>query len=299
MAARLARTRPPARTDRFSRDKETDMAAQKTTVVGVLGAGRMGMPIIGHLIHSGFEVLVYDVDAGKEAAVAEQGARFVSTAAEIAAGCDTVMVCVGYEEQLHAMMHGSEGMLGSLNEGAVIAVLSTVSPEAMQELSEEGAKHGLHVVDAPVCRGSWAADRGELLSLLGGTEEATERFTEVARAYSADIVRLGDIGSGQVGKAINNLILWACLVANHEGLALAKRYGVDIDVMREALKMSSADNHALGNWNKQTMAWAEDDMKIVQEMAVNTGISLPQAAVNREICRVLKPRRYDLDRYGI
>ena len=83
-----------------------------------------------------------------------------------------------------------------------------------------------------------------------------------------------------------------------EGLALAQRYGVDIDVLRSALQLSSAANHALDNWNNQTMAWAEDDMKIVSEMSVVAGIGLPQTAVNREVCRVLKPRRYDLAQYG-
>lgn len=274
------------------------MAAEQKTV-GVLGAGRMGMPIIGHLVRHGFTVLVHDVDPGKEQAVGERGARFVPSTEDIARDCDTVMVCVGYEEQLRELMLGEAGMIGDLREGAVVAVLSTVSPESMRSLAEEGQKHGVHVVDAPVARGSWAADAGELLSLLGGTEEAVARFTEVADAYSADVVRTGDIGAGQVAKAVNNLILWACLVADHEGLALAKRYGVDVDALREALKMSSAANHALDNWNNQTMAWAEDDMKIVAEMASTTGIGLPQAAVNREVCRVLKPHRYDLDKYGV
>jgi 3-hydroxyisobutyrate dehydrogenase len=273
------------------------MAAEQTTV-GVLGAGRMGMPIIGHLVRRGFTVLVHDVDPGKESAVTERGGRFVPSRDDIVSACDTVMVCVGYEEQLRESMLGDNGMLGGLREGCVVAVLSPVSPETMRTLAEAAQKYGVHVVDAPVCRGSWAADAGELLSLLGGTEEAVAKFTEVANAYSTDVVRTGDIGAGQVAKAVNNLILWACLVADHEGLALAQRHGVDIDVLREALKMSSASNHALDNWNNQTMAWAEDDMKIVSEMAAATGIGLPQAAVNREICRVLKPRRYDLGRYG-
>ena len=267
--------------------------------VGVLGAGRMGLPIIGHLVRAGFPVLVYDVDPAKKEAVSDKGATFTDNSGDLAAECDTVLVCVGYEEQLNDLMLGTGGMLGQLSKGALVAVLSTVSPPGMRRLSEAAAPHGVDVVDAPVCRGSWAADAGELLSLLGGTEAAVARFTAVAGAYSADVVRLGDIGAGQVGKAVNNLILWACLVADHEGLALARRFGVDIDKMRAALQMSSADNHALGNWGNQTMAWAEDDMKIVQEMAVEAGIGLPQSAVNREICRVLKPRRYQLDNYGL
>lgn len=266
--------------------------------VGVLGAGRMGLPIIGHLVRAGFPVVVYDIDPAKKDPVAERGASFVTDRDDVARQCRTVLVCVGYEEQLHDMMLGERGMLGQLPRGALVAVLSTVSPAGMERLSAAAEPHGIDVVDAPVCRGSWAADAGELLSLLGGTEAAVARFTPVARAYSSDVVRTGEIGAGQVGKAINNLILWACLVADHEGLALAQRFGVDIDKLRTALQMSSAANHALDNWGNQTMAWAEDDMKIVQQMAVDAGISLPQTALNREICRVLKPRRYQLGKYG-
>jgi 3-hydroxyisobutyrate dehydrogenase len=112
------------------------------------------------------------------------------------------------------------------------------------------------------------------------------------------VVRVGGPGAGQVGKAVNNLILWACLVADHEGLALGQRFGLDTEQLRTALRMSSAANHALDNWGHQTMAWFEDDLKIVQEMAAATGLGLPQAALNREICRVLKPHRYQLEQYG-
>jgi 3-hydroxyisobutyrate dehydrogenase len=272
-------------------------SAEKQTI-GVLGAGRMGQPVIGHLVRAGYPVLVYDVDPAKKEAVTDKGATFVTTTADVAAQCTTVLVCVGYEEQLDELMLGEAGLLARLPGGALVAVLSTVSAAGMQRLSEAAAPHGIDVVDAPVCRGSWAADAGQLLSLLGGTEAAASRFAEVAGAYSADVVRLGDVGAGQIGKAVNNLILWACLVADHEGLALAQRYGVDLDKLRGAMQMSSAANHALDNWGNQTMAWFEDDLKIVQDMAVEVGIGLPQSALNREICRVLKPRRYQLDQYG-
>jgi 3-hydroxyisobutyrate dehydrogenase-like beta-hydroxyacid dehydrogenase len=92
--------------------------------------------------------------------------------------------------------------------------------------------------------------------------------------------------------------MWACLVADHEGLALAQRYGVDVEMLRKALGLSSAANAALEKWGTQTMAWAEDDMDIVAEMAAECGLSLPQATLNSEICRALKPRRFKLDQYG-
>ena len=156
----------------------------------------------------------------------------------------------------------------------------------------------MHLIDAPVCRGGGAADRGELLSFAGGPADVVEQVTPVLRAYSSDVVRTGDVGTGQVAKAVNNMILWACLVADHEALALATHYGVDLEALRAALLTSSSANTALANWGQQTMAWAEDDLHIVAGMAAEAGLALPQSGVNREICRALKPRRYQLPEYG-
>lgn len=275
------------------------MTAAAPQRVGVLGAGRMGLPIIGHLVRAGYEATVYDPDPAKREPVTSSGASFATGSGDVAERCGTILACVGYEEQLNEIMLGEGGMIDRLPVGALVAVLSTVSPAGMRRLQQAAQPQGIDIVDAPVCRGRLAADAGELLSLLGGTEAATAKFTPVAKAYSSDVVRLGDVGAGQVGKAVNNLVLWACLVADHEGLALAQRFGVDIAELRSALQMSSAANHALGNWGNQTMAWAEDDMKIVQDMAAEVGISLPQTALNREISRVLRPRRYQVDKYGL
>lgn len=212
------------------------METAQARTVGVLGAGRMGLPVIGHLVRAGFPVVVHDTDPGKRPTVTGKGAEFTKDPGDLADRCETVLACVGYEEQLAEVMLGegqsNGGMLRRRPAGSLVAVLSTVSPAFMRRLDAAAAPHGVDVVDAPVCRGSWAADAGQLLSLVGGTEAAAARFTPVARAYSSDVVRLGDVGAGQVGKAVNNLILWACLVADHEGLALAHRFGVDTDQLR-------------------------------------------------------------------
>jgi 3-hydroxyisobutyrate dehydrogenase-like beta-hydroxyacid dehydrogenase len=154
------------------------------------------------------------------------------------------------------------------------------------------------VVDATMCRGGRAADDGTLLCFVGGDAATLERLRPVLGAFASDIVPTGTVGSAQVAKAANNLILWACLVADHEALALARSQGLDIEQLRQALLISSAANDALAKWGTQTMAWAEDDMAIVADMARECGLELPQAEVTREICQALKPRRYQLDKYG-
>ena len=263
--------------------------------VGVIGAGRMGTPIIGHLVKKGFSTRACDLNPERESAVNTLGAEWVCDPALLAAQSEVILVCVGFDAEVRALF-ADGGPLRNAKAGSIVAILSTVRPETVQELA--ALPSGLFVVDSTVCRGGMAADTGTLLSFVGGAANVVARLTPVLRAYSSDVVHTGGVGTAQVAKAANNLILWACLVADHEALALAKHYGMDIDVLRKALMMSSAENHALEVWGKQSMAWAEDDMVIVGQMAAKAGLSLPQAGLNREICRALKPKRYELDKYG-
>ena len=265
--------------------------------VGVVGAGRMGMPIIGHLARTGFTVLAHDLDTGKRPEAERRGAGWTDDATEIARVAGAVLVCVGFDSEVQELL-AIGGPLRAAKPGTIIAILATISPKTMQRLATELVAADIAIVDAPVCRGGQAADAGTLLTFVGGAPEVVARLTPVLKAYSADIVSVGAVGTAQVAKAVNNLILWACLVANHEGLALAQRHNVDVEALRRALLTSSATNGALANWGNQTMAWADDDMAIVAEMADDCGLSLPQAGVVREICRALKPRRYQLDEYG-
>jgi 3-hydroxyisobutyrate dehydrogenase-like beta-hydroxyacid dehydrogenase len=265
--------------------------------VGVIGAGRMGTPIIGHLVRKGFATRVFDVNAARADAVKALGAKWAGSPEALSAESDVVLICVGFDREVQDLL-ANDGPLRAARPGTIVAILSTIHPRTMQRLAYETAGSGLLVVDSTVCRGGEAADQGTLLSFVGGSAEVVARLTPVLRAYSADVVHTGGVGTAQVAKAANNLILWACLVADHEALALAHHYGADIEVLRKSLMLSSCANGPLEKWGTQTMAWAEDDMAIIAEMAAQAGIALPQAGVNREICRTLKPKRYKLEQYG-
>jgi 3-hydroxyisobutyrate dehydrogenase-like beta-hydroxyacid dehydrogenase len=273
------------------------MTTTNSISVGVIGAGRMGAPIIGHLVRKGFDTTACDLDAGKQALVAGHGAKWAASPAELATTCSVILICVGFDREVRELL-ADDGPLRGARPGSIVAILSTVVPETVQQLAEQLSPRDVHVVDSTVCRGGWAADNGTLLSFVGGPAAVVERLTPVLQAYSADVVHTGGVGTAQVAKAVNNMILWACLVADHEGLALAQRYGADVEALRKALLMSSCVNGPLEKWGQQSMAWAEDDMAIVSEMAAKAGIALPQAGINRELCRAMKPRRYQLEKYG-
>jgi 3-hydroxyisobutyrate dehydrogenase len=260
--------------------------------VGVIGAGRMGLPIVGHLAKKGFRTLATDVNPSRKTMVEATGASWAPDAPALARDSDFVLVCVGFDHEVRELLEQNREAL----KGSIVAILSTILPKSVQEFAN--TNRDFDVIDSTVCRGGDAADKGTLLSFVGGPKDVVERITPVLKAYSSDVVHTGGVGSAQVAKAVNNLIMWACLVADHEGLALAKRCGLDVEMLRKALGMSSAANAALEKWGTQTMAWAEDDMAIVAQMAADGGLALPQADLNREICRALKPRRFELDEYG-
>jgi 3-hydroxyisobutyrate dehydrogenase-like beta-hydroxyacid dehydrogenase len=266
--------------------------------VGFIGAGRMGQPMIGHVAAAGFDVSVYDIDPAKQVIVEQRKAKWEGDARALARSSDAILICVGFDRELRELFSPT-GPLRDARRGTIVAVLSTVHPKTVIELAEQGSKRGIRLLDSTVCRGGKAADEGTLLSFVGGDADDVSRLRPVLASYSTDIVHTGGAGTAQVAKAANNMVMWACLIADHEALALAQRYGMDVEKLREALQLSSADNYVLRNWKVNTMAWAEDDMEIVQQMAADRGMALPQAGLNRELCRMLKPKRFKLDEYGV
>jgi 3-hydroxyisobutyrate dehydrogenase len=263
--------------------------------IGVIGAGRIGQPIVGHLIRHGFAVQACDIDEAKRPAIEERGGRW-ATFDELTRSAQAILICVGYDHELRELI--ANGLASQPPSGTIVAVLSTVNPRSVQELDARARPAGIAVVDATLCRGARAADAGTLLSFVAGERDVVERLKPVVAAYSADIVYTGAIGTAQAAKAANNLLMWACLIANHEALALAARFGLDVDLLREALLKTGAENGVLRNWGTSTMKWADDDLAVIQEMAQDAGIALPQADLNRELCRALLPKKFRLDEYG-
>ena len=263
--------------------------------VGVIGAGRMGVPIIGHLVHRGYVVQACDIDAAQRPRVEERGGSW-ATFDDVSRGAEAILVCVGYDRDLRDVMND---LATRPQPGAIVAVLSTVHPRTVQELESYAKAAGVKVVDATVCRGARAADAGTLLSFLAGDLATVERLKPVVTAYSTDIVYTGAVGTAQAAKAANNLLMWACLIANHEALALADRFGVDVELLREALLKTGAENGVLRNWGTSTMKWADDDLAVIADMARDAGITLPQAELNRQLCRALMPKKFRLDEYGV
>jgi 3-hydroxyisobutyrate dehydrogenase-like beta-hydroxyacid dehydrogenase len=241
-------------------------------MIGIIGVGDMGLPMSGHMVARGFDVVAYDVDHERLAAAAAAGVEPVSGLSEMVERADIFVACLRTDDQMEAV---AEELAAHGNAGQLIVVAGTHSLDFMRQLADLVKPKGLRLIDAPVVFGALGAREGNLLSLCGGEESDVERARPVMLSYSRGVEHVGPLGAGQLAKACNNLLHWIHCVANFETLAIAKRYGVDAQRMREVLMKCPGDNGTLRRWDSTRFTWQQKDMDFVIELAQNGGLVLP------------------------
>jgi len=250
--------------------------------IGMVGLGKMGLPMAKHLLAKGFRVV------GCDPAVRDAGLEILSSPREVANVSDLVIVIVGFDHEVEAVV---TGILEAARKGLVVALASTVAPRTAIRLAKRLADSGMTLLDIPLARGEAAAVAGKLLIYGAGDEKAFEACRPAFSAFASDIFHLGAAGAGQVGKMVNNLILWACISVNDEGLRLGEALGIDPAKLKEALSHGSAQNWAMDTMAERSgMPWAEKDMSIVLHEADLARLSLPLAGTVKEAIKGLKIR---------
>ena len=216
--------------------------------IGIIGLGAMGRPMARHLIAKGFTVCGCDPAAPAREQAAALGVAVVASPAEVARASDLVLIVVGFDAQVEKVFFAEQGLLSGSRAGLIVAMGSTIAPSYARRLAERVKSHGLVLLDMALTRGEPAAEAGQMLILGGGDKTAFETCRPVFSTFASDIFNLGPFGAGQVGKMVNNLILWSCMAANDEGLHLGEALGVDQETMRAALVHSSAQKSILGEF---------------------------------------------------
>jgi 3-hydroxyisobutyrate dehydrogenase len=253
--------------------------------VGIVGAGRMGLAMLRHLVKKGYKVTVCDISDKQREAARALGATVVTTPADVGKTSDIVILGVGYDDEVEDVVFGKNGLVDAMARGSILAVSSTAKPDNMKALAERVGKKGIEVIDAPICRGRFAADSGTLLALVGGKPDVVERARPVYATFASDVVHLGEVGNGQVGKAINNMMLWFNACGVMEAGRLAEKTSVDMVKLREALLTSSAASDSLKEWDRVSFTWAMKDMQIVSDMTDKAGLSLPLTGAIKEVVK--------------
>ena len=212
------------------------MANQDIRRVGIVGLGKMGLPIGRHLVQRGFAVTGYDVALSALKAAASAGMQAVNSPKAVAAASELVIVVVGFDSEVETVMFGDNGAIAGASDGLVVAIASTIAPATMVRIAARLPKSPrVALLDIPLCRGEGPAQTGELLIMGGGDREAFDACRPAFSAFANSIHHLGPVGAGQVGKMVNNLILWSCISANEEGFKLAQKLGVERETLRTAL----------------------------------------------------------------
>ncbi|MEE1545316.1 MAG: NAD(P)-dependent oxidoreductase, partial [Alphaproteobacteria bacterium] len=213
--------------------------------LGFIGLGVMGGPMCRNLVtKSGLPVIAYDIRQEPLDRLAEAGARAVAGIVEVAAEADVIFLSLPGHAELEAV--GSE-LLSAARRGSVVVDTSTVPVALTRDMAARFAKQGVDYADAPVARTRAAAEAGTLAVMVGAKDAVLARIRPHLACFASDISHCGGIGAGQVGKLMNNMVLFQSVVALSEALTIARRAGVDGERLFETLSTGSADSFALRN----------------------------------------------------
>ena len=259
------------------------------TRVGFCGLGIMGYPMAGHLATADHSVSVYNrTSVRADAWVAEHSGTAFATPREVAANSDIVMLCVGNDADVRAVVMGPDGVLAGAHSGLIVVDHTTTSAELAREISAACAAAGVGFVDAPVSGGQAGAINGALTVMCGADSETV--FADVAlvaAAYSRSCVRLGNAGSGQLAKMVNQICIAGVVQGLAEGLAFATKAGLDAHAVIDVISKGAAQSWQMEN-RGHTMVddsfdfgfaveWMIKDLGFCVEEAQRNGAELPVA----------------------
>ena len=257
--------------------------------VGVIGLGAMGGPIARHLALAGLPTAVVDPDPDAVAGAQAHGARPTADPATLAEEAGAVIVVVATDDQLRDVLQGPRGIYRAARPGTVVLLSSSALPETCRELAA-AAPPGVAVLDAALTGGVRAAEAGQLTLLVGGDADALEAARPAIAPWAGAVHLLGDIGAGQVGKTVNNLVHWSQISAIAQALELGRRLGGDVPRIRRALQDSPTDSRTLREMDQMRFTWFEKDIANAEEMAAGTDADLSMARTSLAFMRT-----FDID----
>jgi 3-hydroxyisobutyrate dehydrogenase-like beta-hydroxyacid dehydrogenase len=213
--------------------------------VGFIGLGSQGGPMARRIVESGYPTTLWARRSATLEPFTDTPAKVAESAAELAAASDLVCLCVVGDGDIEEITGDQHGLLAAMKPGSVIAVHSTVHPDTCRKLAKKAGAHNVSVIDAPVSGGGGAAAQRRLLMMVGGDADVVERCRPVFETYADPVVHLGELGSGQTTKLLNNLLFTANLGTAAATLSLAQALGVSPDRLTEVVFRSSGNSFAL------------------------------------------------------
>ena len=254
--------------------------------VAFLGLGVMGYPMAAHLVRAGHQVTVYNRTAAKAAQWVRQcGGVSAATPREAAADADLVFCCVGNDDDLRSVVLGDDGALAGMRPGSTLVDHTTASAQVARELDALARAQGVHFMDAPVSGGQAGAENGQLTVMCGAGQEVFDRAEPVIAAFARTCTRMGETGSGQLAKMVNQICIAGLVQGLSEAIAFGQIAGLDMEKVLNAINKGAAQSWQMENRSHTMLQghfdfgfavdWMRKDLAMVLEEARRTGARLP------------------------
>jgi 3-hydroxyisobutyrate dehydrogenase-like beta-hydroxyacid dehydrogenase len=266
--------------------------------VGLIGLGLMGRPMGANLLKAGHELTVWNRTASRADALVAQGAKLAANPRELAAASEVVITIVSDPPALESVLWGDSGVFSGLKRGSLLVESSTVTPNLEKRAAAAAAAVGAEFLEAPVTGGTWGAEKGELVFMVGGEGSTLKRAEPVLSTMGKRWFHLGPVGAGQTVKLAMNLLLDLEVEAFAEALALVTRAGVPgqslLEVMQSSMGRSAVldlkgANMLKGEYKPSfPLRLMHKDVSLALELGNQLGVPLPAAAAAREVMSAVK-----------
>ena len=249
--------------------------------VAFLGLGVMGYPMAGWLSKHGYAVMVYNrTQAVSQGWLSDYSGTSADTVAEAVSGAEIVFSCLGNDDDVRAVVAGEAGALASMKSGSILVDHTTTSALLARELAEQAQTLSIGFVDAPVSGGQQGAENGQLTVMCGGQQNHFDAVQQAIQSYAKSLQLMGDVGSGQLCKMVNQICIAGVVQGLAEGLNFAKRAGLDAQQVVEVISKGAAQSWQMEN-RYQTMLSSEYEHGFaVQWMRKDLAFALDEAKAN-------------------
>ena len=204
--------------------------------VGFIGLGIMGKPMSKNLLKAGHELVVCDFNKDAVAEVVAAGAKEGANGAEIAKECDVIITMLPNSPHVRSVALGENGIVEGAHEGTVLIDMSSIDPVESKKIGAELAKKGIEMLDAPVSGGEPKAIDGTLSVMVGGKKELFDKYYDMLMVMAGSVVYVGELGSGNVAKLANQIVVAVNIAAVGEALSFAKKAGTDPELVYQAIR---------------------------------------------------------------
>lgn len=205
-------------------------------VLGFIGLGIMGKPMAKNLLKAGYKVNICDCNPASVEIVEKEGGRPFDTPKEIAGNSDIVITMLPNSPEVKAVLEGENGLLAGMKPGTIVVDMSSIDPGVSVELEKKVAAAGGEMIDAPVSGGEPKAVDGTLSIMCGGKKEVFDKVKKILETMGISVVRTGEIGSGNMTKLANQIIVAVNIAGLSEAMVLAAKSGVDPECVFHAIK---------------------------------------------------------------